>query len=100
MLDWWMFFDENKYNVETLKNVFEYSVPISSMSDQVTFSLLGEVLVYLFKQYPVHLYALIFAAMLGFAAPDVRAALVRLSELAEPDAETAPLVERAKAFLK
>lgn len=62
----WMYFDENKYNVDTLSSIFRYSLPLPSMSEKVPFSLISQNFICLLKTYPVHLCSLAFITLLGF----------------------------------
>ncbi len=78
LLTEWIFFDENKYNVDTLKNVFKYSLPLPSISKKVPFSSIRQTFTGLLKTYPVHLYLLIFIALLGYIMLDLKRGITAL----------------------
>ena len=68
MLSQFTYFDEIKFNIGTLKNVFDYSLPLQTVSKKGVASLIGHSCLKLLKMYPAHICVLIFIALLYFIA--------------------------------
>jgi hypothetical protein len=65
MLSEWIYLDENKFNVDTLRNIFKYALPLPAASIKVLLPLMAYKFIELVKTYPVYSCVLIFLALIG-----------------------------------
>ncbi|MHC4292351.1 MAG: hypothetical protein ACYSTR_09095, partial [Planctomycetota bacterium] len=76
LLSWWSYFDENKFNMDTLKNVFKYSLPLPTISEKVAFPLIKRDFIKLLKIHHIYLCVLVFIALLGFVTRGKRGSVM------------------------
>jgi len=82
MLCDFIYLDENKFNIDTLKNVFRYSVSYFNTSGEFISPPAKSELIQFFKSYPFYIAALFFVALYGFMIRYKRERLIIIVYLA------------------